>query len=104
MKHTTRERIDQLEEAQGLLEEALRLVKQAVRGTGFLEDRARAYLIPSLAMCISGDHGYLGGQPCNLAEMIQDLRKEADGLDEIDRLIDEVETPADRARYIDDED
>ena len=71
------DRIYALEEAQGHLEEALDLVRQAVRGTR-LEDRADAYIIPSLAMCISDDHGYLAGQPSNLAEMIQALREHDD--------------------------
>jgi hypothetical protein len=64
------DRIYALEEAQGKLEEALDLVRQAVRGTR-LADRAHAYIIPSLAMCIDDNHGYLGRQPCNLAEMIR---------------------------------
>jgi hypothetical protein len=64
------DRIYALEEAQGHLEEALDLVRQAVRGTR-LADRADAYIIPSLAMCIDENHGYLGRQPSNLAEMIQ---------------------------------
>ena len=68
------DRIYALEEAQGHLEEALDLVRQAVRGTR-LEDRADAYIIPSLAMCIGDGHGYLGSQPSNLAEMIQALRE-----------------------------
>jgi hypothetical protein len=71
------DRIYALEEAQDHLEEALDLVRQAVRGTR-LEDRAHAYIIPSLAMCIGDDHGYLGGQPSNLAEMIRTFREYED--------------------------
>jgi hypothetical protein len=68
------DRIYAFEEAQGHLEEALDLVRQAVRGTR-LEDRADAYIIPSLAMCIGDDHGYLAHQPSNLTEMIQALHE-----------------------------
>jgi hypothetical protein len=68
------DRIYALEEAQGHLEEALDQVRQAVRGTR-LKDRADAYVIPSIAMCIGDDHGYLGRQPCNLAEMIRAFKE-----------------------------
>ncbi len=73
--HERYERIALLEEAQGLLEKALSLVREAVWGTG-LYNRAEAYIVPTLRMAISDDHNYLGGQPSNLAEMIDSLHEE----------------------------
>ena len=69
----THERISNLEEAQNLIAEALDLIKAAIRGTG-LKHRAEAYIVPTLIMAISDDHDYLGGQPCNLGEMIEAFR------------------------------
>lgn len=66
------ERIVLLEEARECLNEAIDLIKQAVQGTS-LEDRAESYVLPSLTMCASDEHDYLGSQPCNIAEMIQAL-------------------------------
>ncbi len=67
------ERIWKLLSAQGMLDEVIDLIREAAFGTA-LEDRACAYIIPTLAMCIDDNHGYLGSQPSNLAEMIEFLQ------------------------------
>ena len=64
------ERIDMLYEAQEYLEEAIQLIKGAVRGTDS-QSYAESYVIPTLIMAKTEDHGYLGSQPANLDELIQ---------------------------------
>lgn len=78
----TNERISMLEEAQGLLEEALTLIRQAVRGT-HVEDSAESYIIPHLKMRINDQHEYLGREQ-NVAELIDALRESDDDDDEDD--------------------
>lgn len=70
---TLQERLDLLYDAQNVIAEAVDNIRQAVQDTG-LEDRARAYIIPTLEMSLSDDHGWLGHQPCNIAEMIEHLK------------------------------
>jgi hypothetical protein len=76
----TYDRIALLEEAQGLLKEALDLIRQAVRDTP-IENSAESYLIPHLAMRIDDHHEYLGREQ-SVAELIAALRE--DGADDED--------------------
>lgn len=70
----TAQRINDLEEAQSLIEDAIYLVKQAIEGTD-LAAGAEAYIIPTLWMSIDDQHEYLGKQLYNLGEMIDRFRK-----------------------------
>lgn len=69
------ERIDQLIEAREHLESAIELIRSAVRRTSE-ERRAESYILPTLAMCLGGEHGYLGGQTANIAELIDALSED----------------------------
>lgn len=69
--------IDQLIEAREHLESAIELIRSAVRRTSE-EHRAESYIVPTLAMCLGGEHGYLGGQTANIAELIDALREESE--------------------------
>jgi len=71
------ERIDQLIEAREHLQSAIELIRSAVRRTSE-EQRAESYILPTLAMCLGGEHGYLGGQTANIAELIDTLREEGE--------------------------
>ena len=69
------ERVELLEEASELLQEAIDKIDEAVDGTGE-EDRAKAYILPSLKMSLGSGHGYLGSQPANIEELIKGIEKE----------------------------
>lgn len=71
----THERIEMLEEAREHLEEAIQLIKGALRGTQ-VDNYARAYIIPSLIMAASENHAYLGSQPANIDELIDTLESD----------------------------
>jgi len=71
------ERIGQLIEAREHLESAIELIRSAVRRTSE-EHRAESYILPTLAMCLGGEHGYLGGQTANIAELIDALSEDAE--------------------------
>jgi len=71
------ERIDQLIEAREHLQSAIELIRSAVRRTSE-EHRAESYILPTLAMCIGGEHGYLGGQTANITELIDTLREDSE--------------------------
>ncbi|HML22106.1 MAG TPA: hypothetical protein PKD09_10670 [Aggregatilinea sp.] len=62
------ERLDMLDEARGYIDEAVRLIREATRGTTE-EAGARAYVIPTLKMCAGNDHEYLANQPYNIEEL-----------------------------------
>jgi hypothetical protein len=62
------ERLDKLDEAREYIEEAVRLIREATRGTSE-ENRAEAYVIPTLKMCAGNDHEYLANQPYNVEEL-----------------------------------
>jgi len=64
------ERLATLEEAQEKLQEAIELIEQAVRGQRN-ERGVDAYLLATLKMCASNDHGYLGRQDYNLGDLIE---------------------------------
>ena len=68
------ERVDLLLEAQECIYAAVDKIKEAIAGTGE-EDMAEAYVIPSLKMCASDNHGYLGSQPSNISELIDAIEK-----------------------------
>jgi len=72
MLTTVSERIDDLEDAREALIQAIELIEQATRGTP-VEDYADAYIIPTLRMCASEEHTYLGHQPANIDELIRAL-------------------------------
>jgi len=84
-KLTSEERIELLEEAREQLQEAIDKIEEAVYETR-LEDRAEAYILPSLKMCLGNDHGYLGSQPCNIDSMIESIENEDEDEDEDDEL------------------
>lgn len=71
------ERIDELKEAREHLEQAIALIRRAVRGTSE-EQRAESYVLATLAMCRGDDHDYLGQQPANIAELIDTLREDSE--------------------------
>ena len=71
------ERIDELKEAREHLEQAIALIRSAVRGTSE-EQRAESYVLATLAMCRGDEHDYLGQQPANIAELIDTLREESE--------------------------
>jgi len=73
----TYERIEMLEEAQALIEDAIIKINQATRGTK-LAARASAYLTSALATAIDEDSGWLGQNPANIGSLIDDLK--ADGI------------------------
>lgn len=68
------ERLDKLDEARECIEEAVRLIREATRGTDE-ERRANAYVIPTLKMCAGNDHEYLGSQPSNVEELYEALSR-----------------------------
>jgi hypothetical protein len=74
----TQDRINNLQEAQDLIREAIDLIESALRGTDS-ENHADAYLIPQLKMAISDDHGYLGYNPGAISGYIQDIDSMSDG-------------------------
>lgn len=81
-KMDSAKRIEALEEARNLIKQAIELIKDAIEDTS-IEDRAEAYILPSLKMCLGSGHGYLGSQPCNIDEMIEDIEEdEEDNLEE----------------------
>ncbi len=55
------ERLDRLDEARECIDQAVRLIREATRGTDE-ERRTDAYIIPTLKMCAGNDHEYLGSQ------------------------------------------
>lgn len=57
------ERADLVIEAQGMIDEAVELLRQAVLGTD-VEGSANAYLIPVLVMAARDEHEYLGSNQC----------------------------------------
>ncbi len=63
------ERVEDLEDAREALVQAIELIEQATRHTP-VESYADAYIIPTLRMCASDDHTYLGHQPANIDELI----------------------------------
>ena len=71
------ERIDELKEAREHLEQAITLIRRAVRGTSE-EQRAESYVLATLAMCRGDEQDYLGQQPANIAELIDTLREESE--------------------------
>jgi len=71
-QHERDERVLQLEEARDHLLSAIGLIQQATQGTEE-QGRARAYILPTLEMCASQNHHYLGSQECNIDELIQAL-------------------------------
>ena len=77
----TSERIELLEEARGLLEEVVDKIAEAVDGTD-QANGAEAYVIPSLKMCLGGDHEYMGSQPYNIEELIESINSAEDEKDE----------------------
>ncbi len=68
------ERLDRLDEARECIEQAVRLIREATRGTDE-ERRADAYVIPTLKMCAGNDHEYLGSQPYNVEELYEALSR-----------------------------
>jgi len=78
---TNDERIEMLQDAQQLIDEAIEAIRGAIRGTE-VEPGAEAYVLPTLQMCASAEHEYLGSQPYNLDELIRALSGADDGHDE----------------------
>jgi len=68
------ERIGNLEEAQEKIQEAVSLIREAIKGTT-QSSGAEAYVIPSLEMCIGNGHGYMGSQPFNCQDIIDELEE-----------------------------
>jgi len=73
-KEDIQEKTEDLEEARELIEKAVYKIKNVVRGTSE-EDRARAYIIPTLEMCCYKKTDWLGSQPSNIEELIEVLQK-----------------------------
>jgi hypothetical protein len=69
------EKIELLEEAQEKINEAVDLIREAVEDTD-CESGAVAYVIPSLIMCATKEHGYLASQSYNCDELIKSLGEE----------------------------
>lgn len=69
---TTADRLALLEDAHEGLQQVIATIRKAISGTD-MEARAESYILPSLRMCLDDHHSYLGGQPCNIEEMIQAL-------------------------------
>jgi len=76
-EHDVEDRIEELKEAREHLEQAIALIRSAVRGTSE-EQRAESYVLATLAMCRGDEHDYLGQQPANIAELIDTLREESE--------------------------
>jgi hypothetical protein len=66
------DRIDLLEEARGYIEDAIALIKEALKGTD-LYDAAERYIIASLEMCSYAKTRWAGKQPYNIDELIEEL-------------------------------
>lgn len=69
------ERIDILMDAQEKINEAVELIRDAVRGSGEA-NRVDAYLIPALEMAASSQHGWLGSNPCSIDKVIETLSED----------------------------
>lgn len=76
------ERIDLLEEAQGLLQEAIEKVEMALRGTG-LEQRANAYQLARLKILADPNHQYLTLDE-GIHHLIDDLKEEGEPDEEME--------------------
>ena len=71
---TNQERIDELQEAQELLLEAIDAIKAATK-LSIVEGYATAYLIPVLEQAISDDNDWISGRnPGNIVALIEQLR------------------------------
>lgn len=67
------ERIAALEEAQGKIQEAIDLIKEACQEHPFW-DRVRSYLVSQLEMAKSDDHEWLGKNYASISSIIEDIR------------------------------
>lgn len=74
---TNGERIKLLEEARECINTAIDKIQEALKGTGEVE-RAKGYVIPSLKICASEDHGYLSNQPANIDELLRAIEEDED--------------------------
>ncbi len=77
----TEERIQLLQDAQGLIYEAIEAIRTALHDTRELRG-AESYVLAELAMCAGEEHQYIGQQPYNLDELIRAFSGENEDNDE----------------------
>lgn len=65
-------RTDKLYDAKEQIDNAIDLIKEALADTD-LAGGAKSYIIPSLTMCMSENHCYMGKQSYNLDALIRDI-------------------------------
>lgn len=68
------DRLALLADARASIEQAIRLVREATRDTP-KADRAEAYLVPSLQMCATDGHDFLGGLPASIDELMREFAR-----------------------------
>ena len=71
------ERVELLEEARECINEAIDKIQAAMKGTGEVE-RVSGYVIPSLKMCASENHGYFSKKPANIDELLRAIEEDGD--------------------------
>ena len=66
--------MDISEEMQGLLREAMDLVRS--EGTDLDRERARSYWYGHIQIALGGEHGYLGSSMCSMTDAAEELMEE----------------------------
>ena len=77
---STNERFQKLEEAQGLLQEALDLVKEATKGH-YVESNVKAYFTDHLRIMVDDNHGFLTND-LNIDKIKANIQDEDECFDE----------------------